>query len=468
MQQTQFVERNAQGLDEVRVSDVQGIEAPYYTPEVSGPEGLQALLYAKSALDAENPITVPGHRWQDIRSKPRFREVRDEIRELVTEHPIYYYEPVELFRYTRPQNLVTYAFRGDQSSSRSFYSDLRDGNYQQAIQQLPTFFQPFVEEQMESLLSSKNLSIPSKYKSKASPKVHEAWRDKRADSQFRGYFERLVDDASNAPNASIIPPVPPVMKSTGKDVISRTLGYNSYMRSLAVSKWDDPSSGNVTSYLHFYLDQGVFEPSNNNNDHRVKQAIRSEIQSSAYAGVAITVSNIEKVWSKGNHKALERFITDLSSIAREEHLPLIMPRSGYFGMHLTDYGVHSFSNLMNGNLEYNRRSGGGIDERAKYGTLPIYSAARDVNAEQLNQVLQRNKGSLHNVPGVSDSPPTYNPGASSYKGKFGSAAEFRTRFGKPRRMVHVKEAEELRDGIRRGTAEPARRYLERSQHPELS
>lgn len=467
MQGIQYVEKNAQGLDEVRVSDKKGIEAPFYTPEVSGPEGLQALLYAKEALESQNPIIVPGYRWQDIRSKPRFREVSQEIRELVTEHPLLYYEPVELFRYTRPQKLVTYALRGDQSRSRAFYNDLRNGEFEKAIQSLPRFFQPFVEAQMKSLLESKDIEVPPRYQSQSSGKVHEAWRDKRADSGFTRYFETLANDAGNAPNATLIPPVPPVMKSTGQDVISRTLGFNSYMQQLAATKYNEASSGSTTSYLHFYMDQGVFEPENNDNDRRVMKAIRSEIQNSAYAGIALTISNIEKVWAKGNEKSLERFIADITSFARQEHLPVIMPRSGYYGMQLTDHGIQAFSNMMNGNLTYNRR-GGGISERAKYGTVPIYGEAVDVNAEQLDQVLSRNAGNVHDVAGIPSSPPTYNRAAQSYKDKFGKANQFRIQFGKPRRMVHVKEVKELRDGLRRGTAQPARRYLERSQHPDLA
>lgn len=467
MQDIKFIEKDEQGLDEVRISNVDSIKAPFYTPEVGGPEGLQALLFAKDALDPKNPIMVPGHRWQDIRSKPRFREVREEIYELVRNHPIYYNEPVDLFRYTRPQQLVTYAFQGDQGRSRDFYSELRDGNYQVAIDMLPTFFQPFVEEQMKPLLKSKDLPVPAQYASQSSGKVYEAWRDPRADSGFTGYFERLADDAANAPNTAVIPPAPPVLKSSGQDVISRTLGFNSYMRNLCETKWDETSSGAVTSYLHFYVDQGVFEPGGSSNRDQVRQAIRSELSSASYAGVAITISNPDKVWKKGHEKALERFVVDVTSIARQEHVPVIMPRSGYYGMHLSDHGVQTFSSLMNGNLEYNRR-GGGIDERAKYGTLPIYGDAVDVNAEELDQVLSRNGGEVHDISGVPKSPPTYNSSAGTFKGKFGNAKKFRLQFGKPRRMVHIKEAEELRDGIRRGTAEPARRYLERSQHPHLS
>ena len=467
MQDVKFIQKNEQGLDEVRISEVTGIEAPFYTPEVSGPEGLQSLLFAHDALESHSPVMVAGHRWQDIRSKPRFKQVREDIRELVTEHPFFYYEPVELFRYTRPQNLVTYAFRGDQARSRDFYSELRDGNYKDAIEKLPRFFQPFIEAQMKALLKSKDLAVPMKYQSQNSGKVHEAWRDKRADSGFTEYFETLAQDAGNAPNTALIPPVPPVMKSTGKDVISRTLGLNSYMRQLAETKWNEPSSGSVTAYLHFYIDQGVFEPSDNGNAQRIKQAIKSEIQNASYAGVALTISNLDRVWDKGNEKALESFVTEVVNLARQEHLPVILPRSGYYGMYLTDHGVQTFSSLMNGNLEYNRR-GGGIDERSKYGTIPIYGAAREVNAEELDQVLARNGGELHDIPGIPSSPPTYNHSAGSYKAKYGKAIQFRTRFGKARRMVHIKEAQELRDGLRRGTARPAQRYFERSDHPDLS
>lgn len=467
MQQQEFIQKNSQGLEEIRVSDVDSIEAPFYTPEISGPEGLQALLNAKDALEPNNPIMVAGHRWQDIRSKPRFKKVRNQIYDLTANHPFYYYEPVELFRYTRPQNLVTYAFQGDQSRSRSFYSELRDGNHQKAIDQLPTFFQPFVEAQMKPLLKSKDLKVPKEYVSQSSGKVHEAWRDSRADSGFTGYFERLADDAAKAPNTAVIPPVPPVMKSSGQDSVNRTVGFNGYMRGLCEKKWNDPSSGAVTAYLHFYIDQGVFEPAGKENRQRVLSAIRSELTTASYAGVALTISKPGKIWDKGNEKTLERFITEVTSLARQEHVPVIMPRSGYYGMHLTDHGVQSFSNLMNGNLTYNRRSGA-PDERAKYGTLPIYGAACDANAEELDQILSRNGGTLHPVNGLPDSPPTYNQSAGPYKAKFGNANEFRIRFGKPRRIVHVKEVQELRDSIRRGTANPARRYLERGAHPDLS
>lgn len=467
MQDIKFVVKNAQGLDEVRVGDVKGIEAPLFTAEVSGPEGLQALLNAKEALADQTPIAVAGYRWRDIRSKPRFKKSRNDIKDLVANHPIFYYEPVELFRYTLPQTLVTYGLQGDQSRSREFYSRLRNGDVDGALSMLPAFFQPFVDAEIKSLCSDKEIPIPSGYLSQGSGKIHEAWRDKKADSGFTDYFEFLAEDAANSPNSAIVAPVPPVMKTSGQDVISRTIGFNSYMKDLCMAKWNEASAGSVTAYLHFYVDQGVFDPKNNQNDQRVINAIRSEITGGDYAGVALTISNYENVWQKGNENRLEEFVTEVSNIARENHLPVILPRSGYFGMHLTDHGVQNFSRMMNGNPVYTRRSGG-IDERARYGTVPIYGSATDVNVEQLETILNRNGGSLHPVPGVDDSPPTFNPAGGSYEAIYGKANRFRIEFGKLRRMVHLLEAKELRQAIQTGTANPARRYLERSDHPQLA
>lgn len=467
MQEVEFLKKAADGIDELRISDVDNIKAPVFTPEVSGPECLQSLLSVRPALDQQNPIMVPGHRWQDIRSKPRFKEFKKEIQEIVLNHPIYYYEPVELFRYTRPQRLVTYGFRGDRSRSRSFYSELRSQNYDEAIDLLPRFFQPFVEKQMKSLLESKELSVPQRYDGQKGGKIYEAWRDSRADSGFTRYFERIADDAARSPNSAIIPPVPPILKSSGQDAISRTVGFNSYMRMLCETKWNEPSSGTVTPYLHFYVDQGIFEPDASRNEQRVKQTIGAEISNADYAGIALTISNLPKIWEKGNERSLERFMVDVSNVAQQNHLPIILPRSGYFGMYLTDFGIQSFSTLMNGNHVYLRR-GGGIDERAKYGTIPIYGSARDVNVDGLGRVLGLNGGEVHNFEGLPQSPPTFNPTANSYKSKFGDARRFRYEFGKPRRLIHVKEAKELREALRRGTANPAKRYLERSENPYLA
>lgn len=463
MPESQFLRKNAEGLDEIRIGDADWVEAPLFTPEVKGPEGLQALLYGREALDERNPIQIPGYRWRDIRSKPRFRQVSDQIKSLVTSHPFIYYEPVELFRYTLPRNLVTYAFKGDRGMSASFLDDIRDGEYDSAIDQLPVFFQPFVERQMKSLINKiEDATVPNRYRNQSSGKVYEAWRDKRADSQFQGYFEEIVEDAARQPNATVIPPVPPILKRSGRDAIRRTRGYNFTMAEICESR----EESGVSSYLHFYLDQGIFT-SESDNDAFVEQTIRQEIGNIPVSGVALTISNLETVWSQGYEKQLERFITSIANYASEEHLPVILPRSGWFGLHLTDHGVHSFSSLMNGNPTYNAR-GGGIDPVGRYGTVPIYGIAKELNASQLADHLESHGKSVHHVSGLEDSPPTFNERSSEIQEKFGNDVLFRAQFGKPRRLIHAQEARELRGDLKRGVANPAKRYLERSEHEQLS
>lgn len=467
MQEAQFIQKSQQGIDEVRISDKRGIQAPFFVPELKGPECLQSLLIARNALEENNPIMVPGYRWKDIRSKPQFKEVKDEVQSLVLQHPFIYNEPVELFRYSQPKNLVTYAFQGDRGSTREFNNRLKKGKYKEALRLLPPFFQPFVETQMKSLLKQiSGATVPMKYQQQSSGKVHEAWRDSRADKKFVSYFEEVVEDAGKSPNATVLPPVPPVLKSSGMDAIHRTRGYNVKMAEICDAKRNEWGGGPVTSYLHFYIDQGIFD-SGTDNDRKVLQAISSQLDSHPFAGVALTISNLPNVWEKGNDKRLERFINDISNIARERHVPVILPRSGWYGAHLSDYGVQGFSNLMNGNFTYTRRSGG-ISELARYGTVPIYGEARDLNAEKLSSYLNNHGGTLPHNPHLPDVPPTFNTSSETLEGKFGKGIHFRIKFGKPRRLTHIQEAKEFRDGLRRGNPNPARRYLERSSHLHLS
>jgi hypothetical protein len=467
MPATQFVERTRSGIDEVRISGQSGIQAPFYVPEIKGPEGLEALLYAHGALDDTNPITVPGYRWKDIRSKPTFKDKKDEIKQLISQHPIYYYEPVELFRYTQPKNLVTYAFQGSRSSSREFYQRIRKGDIQKAVGMLPEFFQPFLEAQLERLIEkTSDATVPRSLNTK-NEKIHEGWRDQRADQGFQSYFDYLVEDAVKQPDVSIIPPVPPILSSSGQDAISRTRGVNRYMTRLCESKTSSLSGNRVYSYFHIYLDQGVFK-SNSRNNKKIVSALEAELDEYDYAGVALTISNYDRAWNNNLSTTLEKFVTAVTNISRDHDLPVVLPRSGWYGTHLTDFGVQAFSSLMNGNLEYTQRATGGMGAEAKYGTVPVYGHATEVNISKLESYLKQNGGQMHQIDQLPSSPPTFNPNASSIKQRFGSARDFRIEFGKPRRLTHVQESRELRHDKEAGVPQPARRYLERSNHPDLA
>lgn len=468
MPQSKVVTKTPEGLDEVNINAKKSIECPYFIPEIKGAEGVQALLRAKSVLEESNPIMVPGLRWRDIRSKPQFKELEEEIKNLIAEHQFYYYEPIELYRYSRPQALTTYAFRGDRSKKQEFNSLIREHRPEDAIETLPKFFQPFAEKQIKSIFKSTDgVKVPTKYRDKRTGKIYEAWRDDRADKGFgfEPYFDEIIEDAARLPNATVMPPVPPVLKTSGTDVLHRTMGYNEHTANTCEEVREDSSKGNVTPFLHFYIDQGIFGPGTD-NDEKVKKFIQIGVRDLEIRGVSLTISNYDKIWENGNSKSLEDFINEVSNFARERHLPLVLPRSKWYGAHLTDYGAHAFSTLMNGNQEYPRR-GGGIERKYMYGKVPVYGAARELTADKLHKYLQKN-GSLPDIPGLKNEPDTYNENESSYPDIFGASKQFRIKFGKPRRLTHVKEAEEFRDSLKRGNPSPARRYLERSEHEHLA
>lgn len=466
MTELEFVQKNQEGIEEVRINDRAGIEAPFFAPELTGPEDLLAILNGLPVLDDQNPIVVPGYRWQDIRSKPMFKEKRHEIKKILSEHPILYYEPVELFRFTMPMNLVTYAFQGSRSKSREFYKKVRRGDVEAAISMLPRFFQPFLEAQIERLLEKTDDASPVDTPDTTNRKIHEAWRDQRADRGFTDYFDAIVEDARRLPNASIIPPVPPILASSERDALTRTLGVNRFMTRLCEQMGDSISGNRVYSYFHLYMDQGSFKTGSNKVD-KVISILEDELVEFDYAGIGVTISNYDRAWENGLGKSIEQFISEVSNIGGQYDLPVILPRSNWYGAYLTDQGAQSFSIPLNGNERDFQRSTGGMDAKAKYGTVAVYGEAIDLNANQLDLFLQRN-GQLHDIPNLPSTPPTYAPAESDWKRKFGKARDFRIKFAKPRRLVHAQEAREFREDIKAGVPNPAEHYFRRSQHPYLS
>jgi hypothetical protein len=466
MPELEFVQQNEAGLEEVRINDQTGIQAPFFIPELTGPEDLEALLNGLPALDENNPVMVPGYRWQDIRSKPTFKDKRSEIKRLLSTHPFFYYEPVELYRFKMPMHLVTYAFQGNRSKSREFYKQTRKGEVDQAISMLPTFFQPFLEAQIERLLEKTDDADPDDAPDTKNRKIHESWRDERADKGFTEYFDYLVEDAQRSPNVSVIPPVPPILASSDRDAVTRTFGVNRYMTSLCEKKGSGMSGNRVYSYFHLYIDQGAFK-SGSNKSQQIISKLKDEIVEFDYAGVAVTISNYDRAWENGLEKSIEKFVNRVSNIAGQQDLPVTLPRSNWYGAYLTDSGVQSFSSPLNGNERKHQRSTGGMGKKARYGTVAMYGEAFDLNVSQLETVLERN-GQVHDVDHLPSEPPTFAPEEREWKQKFGKARQFRVEFAKPRRLVHSQEAREFREDIKAGVPNPAEHYFRRSQHPHLS
>lgn len=392
-----LVYTNEDGLDEASIAGAQHIETPTYSPEIASDEDLEVVLRYRDVLDEGAPILVPGYRWQQIRTMPKFREVEPEIRDLIRNHSTLYYEPVELFRYRRPRKLVSHAFRGSQSKSREFYKKLRGDQYDAAIDLLPTFFQPFIEAQLEPLLERVDgATVPPRFEDTAR-KATEAWRDDRANSGYESYFAEIAKDAQRSPNSAVIPPVPPVQKSSEPNVISRVRGSNIGMRTTVdvvnEARFGDP----LRTYFHAYADYSILK-SDTGVDEDLLTMMRQELEDGDYAGVAVTLSNYQRAWDSGLSVRVESFINDIANIAMEKRLPFILPRSGWYGGYLTDHGAHVFSSLLNGNEVYNPNSSGGIPKKAKYGTTPFYGECLDLGVGEAFEALKNTGGQATHIP----------------------------------------------------------------------
>ena len=468
---TGFLRTNQDGLKEYRISNKGWQTSPKFFPEIRSGEDLQALLPHMDALDDENPIVVPGHKWPAIHTQPKFSKYAQAKRSLLQDHPLIYYEPPELFRYTMPDRLVTYALQGSQSRRAEFNEEFRAGNIGAAIEKLPQFFRPFMARQRKSLLGKDEEAPDRSYVSGSSGSVTDGWSDQRADQGFQDYFRGVIENAKEAQHAKVVPPVPPVTKSSRDTEIRRMRGANRAMLDLCEAAYYGFNNP-IFPYYHIYADTNILR-SSTNNDSQLIDALEKDLDTLGgsdigFAGVAVTFSQYEKAWEEDLDGRLEQFVDRVSSIAERFEMPLMLPRSGWYGVHLSDHGAHIFTSMMNGHTRYKSKGGGAGERYHLYGKTPLYQHAVEKSLDQFDQILQNKGGSVHPINGLPDSPPKYNPRGSSYKEKYGSPREYRIKFGKPRRLLHAQEARELRKGIKQGLMRPAKRYLERSEHGDLA
>lgn len=462
--QQQFLRQNQHGIEEYRISAESGIKSPSFMPEIKAGEDLHALLPHLDALDDNNPVIVPGYRWEQIRSQPSFSKYGRSMRRFMN-LPLIYYEPPEFFRYTLPDKLVTYALQGSRTKRERFNEHVRNGDLDAAIEELPLFFQPFVDRQRESLLRCyEEGPDPS---TEDNGKVAEGWGDPRADQGYESYYREIVENAKRASNSHVVPPVPAIRKSSGDVEVRRMRGSNRAMADIC-----DATSfafGNpVYPYYHVYADTNILRRDSPNVE-RIFNALQKDLGAQDYGGVALTLTGYENAWESNIEDAVADFVERLANLAERHSMPLHLPRSSWYGAFLTDVGVNAFGSLLNGKERYT--SGGGMSKdnfHYQYGSVAIYDHAVEFHVDQLEKHLQQNGGQVHPINGLPDKPPVYNPRGQSFKDKFGNPRDFRINFGKPRRLLHAQEAREFRGGLRQGLIKPASRYFERSQHNFLS
>jgi len=451
------------------------ISSPVYIPEIKGAEGLRAILDHVDALDENNPIMVPAVKWSSLRERniilTRTNDDGEEIGEaeiadLEENHPIVYYDPPELYNYKRTKTLVNYLFKHDEWNKGRFEEALRESRHSDALAELPQFTQPFVHANINRVLEETNGASKVSESELEITDPEQAWTSLEPD-HYDDYYEVIAEDASERPNPVVIPPVPQISQEWNEDLVSEVKTSNQRM---AAALSDDENSD---PYFHLYVDcRALDSDSGDSPASKLLRVIEDELEERDYAGIALTVHRPNRIWQTDRAARMQTFVDNLSTIGDEQGVPIVSPRSEWFGSFITDLGIQGFSSMLNGAWEYQRySSGGGPTGADKYGSTMIPNEARALKVrsderQDLEGYLEAEDG-LPDVDDLPSVPPTYDSSADDLQEKFGTSPKFRRTFGKPRRLAHVEEARRFREERKEGADNPAREYLRDSKNPYI-
>jgi len=442
------------------------IPAPSFIPEVKSREDVEALLRFPTALPKGNPIMVPANKWTTLVSHPLFRSGNylkgiHPIGELVRNHPILFYDPPELFRYSLTNVFVSYALMANKGKVRRFNSSLRKGNEAEALDMVHPFFRPFIERQLYSLYNDLHLDIPEGMEK--TTHIERAWLDPRVDEGYTLYISDIVGQAIKMPYAAIIPPVPPLLKSSERTHASRIIASNVAASVICRIMSDEGGAGtggspsSILPYFHLYLHWDIVEDGQGNDITTVLHLLEDGLERGDFAGVALTISGYGEAARAGKLRQLGVLVNEIVNMSHESHLPVILPRSGWYGLYMSDFEIQGFGSLLNGNEKYTKRGGGARDEYAKYGKIPLIDECRELKYREVIKYLKTHK----EFPRVSGLP--RRPTQEALE----DAQEYRVSWAKPMRLIHAEEAKRMRNAKTRGIQTPAKMYFQRSTHPLL-
>lgn len=470
--ETPYLNESSDGTETFRMGSHDEIPSPVYIPELKGAEGLHAILDHADALDERNPIMVPAAKWSWLREKNGIRTRtneqgdyvgEEEIQQLEKNHPLVFYDPPELYNYRLTKALTNYLFKHGAWDKDYFETMLVKGEYAEAFRELPEFISPFLHANINRLLEEVDGAAQVSPSEKKIDTTEEAWTSLESEN-FLPYFQVLATQAHKRPSSVVVPPVPQISRDFTDDLIEAWQMANETMAEVVAARDTD-------SYFHLYMDYQALDP--NASDDPASECLRvldRALEEGDYAGIALTVHQPNNIWQTNRAARMQTFIEDLSNIGNEYGLPIICPRSEWFGSFITDLGVQAFSSLLNGAWQYQRYSSeGGPTGPDKYGRTMIPNEARalklkDDTEDDLEGYLAE-KGGLPHVDGLPSVPPTYDPDGSGVQEKFGTSPQFRKTFGKPRRLAHVAEAQQFREERASGVENPAREYLRDSENP---
>jgi hypothetical protein len=368
-----------------------------------------------------------------------------------------------LYNYKLTKTLTNYLFRHGGWNKDPFESHLVQENYSEAFRELPEFVHPFLHANINRVLEEIDGAAQVSPNDLEIDTTEEAWTSLDPEN-FETYYQTLATQAEERPSSVLVPPVPQMSREWNDNLVEAWRTSNEKMAEEVAGRED------CDSYFHLYMDYQAFNDEGEDTASQCLRVIEEALEEGNYAGIALTVHRPNRIWQTNRAARMETFVSDLSNLGSEHKLPIISPRSEWFGSYITDLGVQAFSSLLNGQWQYQRySSGGGPTGADKYGRTMIPNEARALklradSEEDLEGYLEAN-GGLPDVDGLPSEPPTYDPSGGDLQEKFGTSPQFRQTFGKPRRLGHSAEARQFREARANGQNNPAREYLEDSENP---
>ncbi|MGD0535035.1 MAG: hypothetical protein ABR999_06280 [Methanoregula sp.] len=441
------------------------VQAPSFIPEIKGEEDVDVLLRHTSAQPQNNPVIVPANKWPKIINNPKFvigdtsRGVQ-QAQLFLENHPIIFFDPPELFRYTMGNELIKYSLRGDKKLKSLFVNLLKKNDKENALKLADPIFRPFIERQWNTIFQDLKIDIGQISNEENSGHIEKAWLDPRVDESYVQYMLNIGNSAIKMPNSTIIPPVPPLMKSSNRAVVSRIVSSNNAASVACQYLSNESKTKYILPYFHLYMDSDIVENSTGNNINTALKILEDGLNkntSQQFSGIAITVNGYDKLFESDHITKFKMLINDAIMIGNSHSIPTILPRSTYYGLPLLDYGIRGYSSMMNGSLKYSK-GGFSDDPDDKFGKVYLIDQCVELKKRDVIDYIRKN-GQFPTIPGL----PLYPTSEELLHDKL-----YRLNWSKPRKLSCIEEAKRIRKAQEKGIVNPAKLYINNSSNKDLN
>jgi|GEM_PF-5379680 len=444
-----------------------GVEVPYptYIPEIKAEEDWNAVLSYEKYIPKDWPISFHSGYWNHICTPLlSISEQRDNIMNIALSRPIIFYEPHELYRYVMPLPLISHALHGSTGNIKKFWKKaLEDKDKEGALSLLPEFERKFIETQWDQTLYHKWSTMNDKRRKKIGvikepeERVHvsDVWTKKIELSDVWSKTTEGLQEAEKVKFGSYVPPAPPLFSTSDKkdrDHIKNIIRAVAYLRNNKLKRCQ------ANPWLSIYIDQTCISKNITGGDEGtgvadIVELVNGTFDSRAHVGISLTITNWKAIKEDESSKRnLIWLVEELTDFGLSHGVPLFLPRGGYYAFEMIDHGAAFFGSLLSGNPRYPTTPGGSDDPDMKFGKIVIYGEG-EYNFEKIKPILQGG-GELPTIDGLSSKPNMT---------QLSNDRIWRPQVSKPRRIgTHVREITEITNDTRkRGTRNPALRYLER-------